>query len=77
MIILIIDSINKLSVCDFDTMKPAEVIDQLLDACRRELPGFMVPASVQWQESLPRNPNGKIDRKQLTADYAELFGQEN
>ena len=40
--------------------------ESLLDACRRALPGYMVPAQVEIRhESLPRNPNGKIDRKLL------------
>ena len=36
----------------------------LLAACREKLPAFMVPAKVDIREGpLPRNPNGKIDRK--------------
>ncbi len=45
----------------------------LLDACRRELPAFMVPARIEWRESLPRNPNGKYDRSGLAREFAELF----
>ncbi|KFI05148.1 acyl-CoA ligase (AMP-forming), exosortase A system-associated [Massilia sp. BSC265] len=38
----------------------------LLAECRRRLPAYMVPAQVVLQgDSLPRNPNGKIDRKLL------------
>lgn len=45
----------------------------VLDACRRALPAYMVPAHVELrQESLPRNPNGKIDRKLLQAELAQL-----
>ncbi len=29
---------------------------------RAELPAFMQPATVLWRDSLPRNPNGKLDR---------------
>jgi acyl-CoA ligase (AMP-forming) (exosortase A-associated) len=49
--------------------------DSVLDACRRALPSYMVPAHVEIRHaSLPRNPNGKIDRKLL---QAELAGQTN
>ncbi|MET0508508.1 MAG: acyl-CoA ligase (AMP-forming), exosortase A system-associated, partial [Burkholderiaceae bacterium] len=40
----------------------------LLAACRDELPGYMVPTTIEWVETaLPRNANGKIDRKALVA----------
>lgn len=45
----------------------------LLDAVRKELPAFMVPAHIVWREALPRNPNGKYDRAGLTAELKELF----
>lgn len=38
----------------------------LLKECRRRLPAYMVPAHIALRsESLPRNPNGKIDRNLL------------
>ena len=46
----------------------------LLEECKRQLPGFMVPVRiVARREPLPRNPNGKIDRKRLGAELADLF----
>lgn len=52
----------------------AETSDQLLTECKLHLPGFMVPARiVAYQEPLPRNPNGKIDRKKLAAELEGLF----
>jgi acyl-CoA synthetase (AMP-forming)/AMP-acid ligase II len=46
----------------------------LLKACQRQLPAYMVPAHVALRrEPFPRNPNGKIDRKALQADFATLF----
>jgi acyl-CoA ligase (AMP-forming) (exosortase A-associated) len=48
--------------------------EQLLAECRQRLPAFMVPARVIPRErSLPRNPNGKIDRKLLAQEMEELF----
>ncbi|MEZ5628535.1 MAG: acyl-CoA ligase (AMP-forming), exosortase A system-associated [Rhodocyclaceae bacterium] len=52
----------------------AAVAEQLLSVCRQRLPAFMVPAQVLVRgEPLPRNPNGKIDRKRLGAECADLF----
>jgi acyl-coenzyme A synthetase/AMP-(fatty) acid ligase len=47
----------------------------LLDACRVHLPTFMLPMHVDWVERpLPRNANGKIDRRLLAAERAGMFG---
>jgi acyl-coenzyme A synthetase/AMP-(fatty) acid ligase len=45
----------------------------LLEALRRDLAAFMVPAKIDWREALPRNPNGKYDRSRLAAELAGLF----
>ena len=46
----------------------------LLDACRRLLPAYMVPAHIALHAApLPRNPNGKIDRPALRAGFMHLF----
>jgi acyl-CoA ligase (AMP-forming) (exosortase A-associated) len=45
----------------------------LLDACKKQLPAFMVPHHIDWRESLPRNPNGKYDRSRLATELADLF----
>ncbi len=51
-----------------------ETNDMLLNECKQHLPGFMVPARiVAYREPLPRNPNGKIDRKKLAAELEGLF----
>ncbi len=48
--------------------------DELLVQCRQRLPAFMVPARVITREgNLPRNPNGKIDRKLLSLELQGLF----
>jgi acyl-CoA synthetase (AMP-forming)/AMP-acid ligase II len=44
----------------------------LLAACKARMPAYMVPAAVEAVAGpLPRNPNGKIDRKRLAAEWAE------
>jgi acyl-CoA ligase (AMP-forming) (exosortase A-associated) len=46
----------------------------LLKECQRRLPAYMVPGHVEVrQEALPRNPNGKIDRKLLQAGFLDFF----
>ena len=47
----------------------------LLDAIRKELPAFMVPARIVWREGLPRNPNGKYDRASLASELKGLFSE--
>ena len=44
----------------------------LLAECRKHLPAYMVPASIEIHPGpLPRNPNGKIDRKTLSVQFEE------
>jgi len=52
----------------------ASATDELLAACRKALPTYMVPAHVEWRDALPRNANGKIDRPALAAAVAGLYG---
>jgi acyl-CoA ligase (AMP-forming) (exosortase A-associated) len=48
--------------------------DQLLTALKPHLPGYMLPARIiVWNGSLPRNPNGKIDRKLLATQLQDVF----
>ncbi len=48
--------------------------DALMAACKQTLPAFMVPARIEaWKGGLPRNANGKIDRKLLAATFSEAF----
>lgn len=56
----------------------ADVGECLLNECRQKLPGFMVPAKIEVRlEPLPRNPNGKIDRKKIATELADLFEENN
>jgi acyl-CoA synthetase (AMP-forming)/AMP-acid ligase II len=48
--------------------------EELLAQCRQRLPAFMVPARVMVRGgALPRNPNGKIDRKLLSQEMQSAF----
>jgi acyl-CoA ligase (AMP-forming) (exosortase A-associated) len=48
--------------------------ETLLADCRPHLPAYMLPARIiVWDGSLPRNPNGKIDRKLLFVQLANTF----
>lgn len=42
----------------------------------RELPGFMQPHEIDWRETLPLNPNGKIDRAALYREVIARSGDE-
>lgn len=42
-----------------------EVTAQLVRQLAKELPNFMHPKAIHWRESMPLNPNGKIDRAAL------------
>ncbi|MFM9886188.1 MAG: acyl-CoA ligase (AMP-forming), exosortase A system-associated [Burkholderiales bacterium] len=58
------------------TPKPGESLDgaALLTACRDHLPAYMIPARIDVRDGpLPRNPNGKIDRKLLSGEYQDMF----
>jgi acyl-CoA synthetase (AMP-forming)/AMP-acid ligase II len=40
--------------------------------CRKRMPAYMLPAGIEQQAGpLPRNPNGKIDRKLLSTAWVE------
>lgn len=45
----------------------------LLAFCKKQLPNFMHPKAIQLSDSLPRNPNGKINRKRLSDQYSDMF----
>jgi acyl-CoA ligase (AMP-forming) (exosortase A-associated) len=58
------------------TPKDGELLEEaeLLAECRSRLPIYMVPAKIKIRQGeLPRNPNGKIDRKLLSGEFRSLF----
>lgn len=47
----------------------------LYSECKARMPAYMVPAHIDVRNGpLPRNPNGKIDRKLLATEWAERRG---
>lgn len=48
---------------------------QLPKALLKELPNFMQPQEIHWKDTLPLNPNGKIDRAALYRELTEGTGQ--
>lgn len=45
--------------------------DAVLSFMKQSLPAFMTPAIIDWRISLPRTPNGKIDRKSIEGELLE------
>jgi acyl-CoA ligase (AMP-forming) (exosortase A-associated) len=49
--------------------------DDLINACKKSLAGYMVPSRVIFRTSIPTNPNGKLDRKQLALELIETHNK--
>lgn len=49
--------------------------DELIEHCRREIAGFKCPKSIEFRQSLPKTPLGKIDKKALRGPYWEGLGR--
>lgn len=48
------------------------MLDRLRDYLKKELPNFMIPADIRVVGQFPRNPNGKIDRVEVTNSWRSL-----
>jgi acyl-CoA synthetase (AMP-forming)/AMP-acid ligase II len=61
-------AIHMIATCADSTCATAE--KTLIHECRSRMPAYMVPASIEIVAGpLPRNPNGKIDRKLLSTEW--------
>lgn len=58
------------------TVKGADTKESLLAYCRDQLPNFMVPQAFVFRDALPRNANGKIDRRALADELQDIFEAE-
>jgi len=54
-----------------------EPSEALLERLRPEVPNYMIPHAIHWKTSLPRNANGKLDRRVLAEEFAGLFDAED
>jgi acyl-CoA ligase (AMP-forming) (exosortase A-associated) len=50
-----------------------ETRDVIISTCKKVLPTYMVPSEITFLDTLPRNPNGKIDRKSIAAQIQDMF----
>ena len=49
-----------------------DALNALMSECKARMPAYMVPAGIEFVAGpLPRNPNGKIDRKLLSTEWLE------
>lgn len=55
------------------TVKEGVDVDTILSHCKQSLPNFMIPQKIVSLSRLPRNQNGKIDRKSLAMEHRDLF----
>ena len=53
--------------------RPSE--DELVAFCRASLGGYKVPRSIEWVQELPRNPSGKVLKRELRERYWEGQGR--
>ena len=63
---------SKFLVAFYSGNGPLEV-DEIRSEMAARVPGYMVPSTYRWQESLPLTGNGKIDRKALTRMAREVI----
>jgi amino acid adenylation domain-containing protein len=46
-----------------------DMTEAIMGSCKQWLPGFMLPGDMVIMESFPRLASGKVDRKELVAEY--------
>lgn len=46
--------------------------NQLRQELRKLIPDYMIPSAFYYEETLPKNPNGKVDRKRIKEKYLAL-----
>ena len=62
------------AICVIATPREGQTLDTttLLAECKQRMPAYMVPSVIELRDGpLPRNPNGKIDRKTLSTEFEQ------
>ncbi len=49
--------------------------EQVVEHCRARLAGFKTPKHVVVTGALPKNPSGKVLKRQLRAEHARVFAE--
>lgn len=68
------------TICVIATNKDGQPLEerQLHDECRQRMPAYMVPTTITVRAGpLPRNPNGKLDRKTLSTEFRNALSKES
>jgi fatty-acyl-CoA synthase len=47
---------------------------QVIEHCAGHMAGFKAPKAVVLVDALPKNPSGKLLKRELRQRYAQLFG---
>jgi acyl-CoA synthetase (AMP-forming)/AMP-acid ligase II len=50
---------------------PSASADELIEHCRARLARFKVPKDIVFVDALPRNPSGKVLKRELRMDFTE------
>ena len=49
--------------------------DELIDFCKGKLAGYKRPRGIDFTDALPRNPSGKVLKRELRAQMRERYGR--
>ena len=55
----------------FCATDPGVLEDAILEQCQKWLPRFMIPGEFMLMDAFPKLPSGKVDKRQLIADFTE------
>jgi len=53
--------------------KSEDLVKEITSSLRKQLPVYMLPQKIFIRDELPRNANGKFDRKQLYIEFENIF----
>ena len=56
-------------------VKDEKTSEAIVSACKEALPNFMIPSRIVWHDLLPKNPNGKVDRKKIAIQLKNLYSE--